>query len=347
MARKIILDCDTGTDDAVAIMLAALHPAIELLACTTVNGNVAVEHCTDNTLRTLDFIGCPQVPVYQGATRPIVRADFPVTRGAQNKGQIHGTELPLPPPTSRKQDTGAVEFLIETYRGASDEIVLVAVGPLTNLAAALISDSRFVELMPELVIMGGAHAYGNITPSAEFNIWADPEAAAIVFAAGFRKLTLVPLDATHQAGVTGAQCAALEALGTPAGIAAGRLIGQRIKGYDAVQPMAVPGSAPVHDAVCVNFLIDPAVIATEHLHVAVETRGEWTLGRTVVDVKRRGRVAPNCHFALGADAALFNRTLSETFGRPAAAKFEKPIAPVRKSSDRTPNKRRPGERGDG
>jgi inosine-uridine nucleoside N-ribohydrolase len=318
MARKMILDCDTGTDDAVAVMLAALHPHIELVGCTTVNGNVEIHYCTENTLRTLDFIGRSDVPVYEGSRRPIVRLDFPLPREAQNKGRIHGTELPIPAAKSRKQETGAVEFLIETYRNATDEIVLVPVGPLTNIAAALLLDPKFVEHVPEVVIMGGAHATGNITPSAEFNIWADPEAAAIVFAAGFRKVTLVPLDATHQALVTSAQCAALHALGTTAGIAAARFIGQRIKGYDASQPMAILSSAPVHDAVCVSFLVNPSVITTENVHVAVETRGDLTLGRTVMDVKRRGRMLPNCNVAFSADADLFNKTMLETFARAAA-----------------------------
>lgn len=315
MTRKMILDCDPGTDDAVAIMLAALHPDIELLACTTVDGNVAVGHCTDNSLRTLDFIGFPHIPVYEGAHRPIVRKESPLPRSALGKEKIQGNELPLPPAVSRKQETGAIEFLIETYRNATEEIVLVPVGPLTNVATAMVLDPDFVKRVPEIVIMGGAHASGNTTPSAEFNIWADPEAAAMVLSGGFEKITLVPLDATHEALVTSAQCAALAALGTPAGIAAARLIGQRIEGYDETQPMAVPGSAPVHDAVCVNFLIDPAVITTERVHVAVETRGELTLGRTVMDVKRRGKQAPNCDVAFHADAALFNRTLIETFGR--------------------------------
>ena len=311
----MILDCDTGTDDAVAIMLAALHPGIELVGCTTVNGNVEVRHCTENTLRTLDFIQRPDVPVYEGSSRPIVRLDFPLPREAQNKGRLHGTELPIPAATSRKQETGAVEFLVETFRNATDEIALVPVGPLTNIAAALLLDRKFVERVPEVVIMGGAHATGNITPSAEFNVWADPEAAAIVFAAAFRKITLVPLDATHQALVTGEQCARLDALGTPAGIAAARFIGQRIKGYDESQPMAILGSAPVHDAVCVNFLVNPSVITTKHIHVAVETRGDLTLGRTVMDVMRRGRAPPNCHVAFSADAKLFNQTMLETFAR--------------------------------
>lgn len=313
----MILDCDTGTDDAVAVMLAALHPDIELLACTTVDGNVAVQYCTDNTLRTLDFIGCSHIPVFEGSHRPIVRLESPLPRAALGKEKVHGNELPVPPPTSRKQDTGAVEFLIETYRNATDEIVLVPVGPLTNVATALSVDSNFVKRVPELVIMGGAHATSNTTAAAEFNIWADPEAAAIVFAAGFRKITLVPLDATHEALVTSADCAALDALGTPAGIAAARFIGRRITGTNAQSGEPVDSTA-VHDAVCVNFLIDPAVIATRPVHVAVETRGELTVGRTVMDLRPRGSQPANCDVAFHADAALFNRTLLETFRRTAA-----------------------------
>jgi inosine-uridine nucleoside N-ribohydrolase len=312
MARKMILDCDTGTDDAIAVMLAALHPDIELLACTTVNGNVTAAQGADNTLRVLELIGRPDVPVYEGAHRPIVRTDFSITRDLLNKNQ-HGVELPLPPTTLKARSARAAEFLVETYRQAREEIVLVAVGPLTNIATALILDPQFVERVPELVIMGGAFGAGNATPSAEFNIWADAEAAAAVFAAGFRKITLVTLDATRQALVDRDQCAALEALGTPAGMAAARLIRIRIDGNHPSNPGAERGAAAVHDAVCVNYLIDPAVVGTEHLYVAVETRGELTLGRTVMDVRRKHPGRENCHVALAADAGLFNRTLRETF----------------------------------
>ena len=205
--KKLILDVDTGTDDAVAIMLAALHPALELVGCTTVNGNVEVHHCTDNTLRVLDHIGRSDIPVYEGLSRPLVRADFPIPRAVDDRaGKFHGKTLPLPEPKSAKRTTGAVEFLIETYRNATDEITLVPVAPLTNIAAALTLYPKLAELVPEVVIMGGGHAIGNVTPSAEFNIWADPEAAAVVFSAGFRKLTLVPLDATHRALVSRDDC---------------------------------------------------------------------------------------------------------------------------------------------
>ena len=133
MRRKLIIDCDTGSDDAVAIMLAALHPQLDLVGVTTVNGNVPVENCTDNSLRVLDFIGRGDIPVYEGLNRPIARADFPIPRAIKKSTGIHSKELPIPPARSRKRDMAAVEFLIETYRAATEEIALVPVGPVTVL----------------------------------------------------------------------------------------------------------------------------------------------------------------------------------------------------------------------
>jgi inosine-uridine nucleoside N-ribohydrolase len=317
MARKLILDVDTGTDDAIAIMLAALHPALELVGVTTVNGNVVVEHCTDNSLRVLDFIGRGDIPVYEGLNRPLTRADFPIPRAIKKSTGVHGTVLDVPPATSRKQNKLAVEFLIETYRAATEEIVLVPTGPLSNIAAAVALDPGFVEGVPEVVLMGGAHHHGNVTPAAEMNIWADPDASASVFAAGFRKLVCVPLDATHQALVTKADCAAMAAMGTPASAAAARFIGRRISAYDANQPMSELGAAPVHDALCVAYLVDPTVITTRFLHVAIETQGVLTVGRTVVDTNFRGEGKPNCHFAFEADRQKFVDMMLETFRRTA------------------------------
>jgi inosine-uridine nucleoside N-ribohydrolase len=318
MPRKLILDVDTGTDDAVAIMLAALHPELELVGCTTVNGNVPVEHCTDNTLRVLDHIGRGDIPVFEGLARPLVRPDFPLPRRERDpSGRYHPDTLPVPPTTLRKQATGAVEFLIETYRAATEAIALVPVAPLSNIAAALALDPRFAQRVPEVVIMGGAHALGNVTPSAEFNIWADPEAAATVFAAGFAKITLVPLDATHRALITREHCVALEALGTPAAQAAAAFIGHRIVAHDEHQQQAVPHSTPVHDALAVGSLVAPSLISTRRLHVAVETTGALTVGRTVIDTHFRGRHAPNCDVAFDADAAGFAALLMRVFAEKA------------------------------
>ncbi len=312
--RKLILDVDTGTDDAVAVMLAALHPALDLVACTTVNGNVEVEHCTNNTLRVLDHVGRSEVPVYEGLSRPLVRADFPIPRSKDDRaGKFHGKTLPLPPSKRAKASEGAVEFLIETYRNTTDEITLVPVAPLSNIAAALALYPKLVEHVPEVVIMGGGHAIGNVTPSAEFNIWGDPEAAACVFSAGFRKLTLLPLDATHRALVSRDDCDKLRALGTPAGEAAADLIGHRIVAYDKSQQMEVPHTTPVHDALCVGFLVEPSLIKMRRHHVAVETTGTLTVGRTVIDTHFRGNATPNCDVAFDADANGFVDLLLKTF----------------------------------
>ena len=315
MPKRLILDVDTGTDDAVALMLAALHPDLELVAATTVNGNVPVDYCTENSLRVFDHIGIP-VPVYEGVANPIERDDFPIPRGAiQSSNAVHGGHLDIPPSRSAKQAAGAVDFLTETYRGATDEIVLVAVGPMSNVATAMLREPRLKDLIPEIVIMGGANRYGNVTPRAEFNVWADPEAARVVINSGVRKITLVPLDATHQALVSLDDCAALRALGTPAGDAAATFTERRIQGYDTTQPMKRPNAAPVHDALAVASLVDPSVISTHHLHVDVETKGELTVGETVVDTNFRSRREPNIDVALDADERKFVAMLLETFAR--------------------------------
>jgi inosine-uridine nucleoside N-ribohydrolase len=309
--RKLILDVDTGTDDAVAIMCAALHPDLELVACTTVNGNREIEHTTDNTLRTLDHIGRGDIPVHAGLARPVGRRDFPTPRGERDPG-VHFVEMPLAPARSKAQETNAVEFLIETYRNATDEIVLVPVGPLSNIASALALFPKLVDYVPEVVIMGGGHAVANVTPSAEFNIWADPEAAALVFAAGFRKLTLVPLDATHKAVISAEQCKTLRASGRPAAEAAAIFVEKRIEGYRGYQPLGSVDAAPVHDALCVASLIEPDIIEAQDYFVDVETSGALTVGRTVIDTNFRSGKAPNARVAMNADTERFGRFVLDT-----------------------------------
>ncbi len=313
MARKLILDVDTGTDDAVAIMLAALHPALELVGCTTVNGNLEVQYCTDNTLRVLDYVGRPDIPVFEGQNRPMVRPDFPIPRKERKITGNHVRELDIPASARRKQTMRAVEFLIETYRATTDEITLVPVGPLTNVGLAISLDPKIVDRIPEIVIMGGAHWTGNVTPAAEFNVWADPEASSLVFEAPFRRRVLLPLDATHKALISSADCARLRALGTNAGDAAASFIQRRILAHTDNQPMELADTAPVHDALCVAYLIDPSVIATRHLNVGLETTGTLTIGRTVIDTNHRSGRPPNTHVAFDADPRKFVDLLAETF----------------------------------
>ncbi len=317
MPTKVILDVDTGTDDAVALMTAALSPDLELVGATTVNGNTTIDYTTENTLRVFDWIGMPEVPVYRGVDRPLVRTD--VKRGMATR--IHGDLLDLPPVSNGAtlQPGNAVDWLIETYLASDGDVVLCPVGPLTNIAMAIVKAPEILEKIPEIVIMGGAHDHGNITASAEFNIWLDPEAARIVVNCG-RPIRMVPLDATHRALVSTEDAARLRALGTPAGEAAARFVLQRIDGYDATQQMPRRGdalAAPVHDALAVCAIIDPTILTTDHIPVDVEIHAELSLGRTVCDFRFRSGKPANVHFAMDADEPKFNRMLLEILGRTA------------------------------
>jgi inosine-uridine nucleoside N-ribohydrolase len=307
---RLILDVDTGTDDAIAIMLAALDPRLDLVAVTTVAGNASVEHTTENTLRVLDHVGV-EAPVYGGAGGAMIPSTA-VRDQADRSRKIHGDYLDLPEARSRAAATSASEFLVSAFDGDSDT-VLVPTGPLTNVATALLLDPGLAQRIPRLVLMGGSHARANVTSQAEFNIWADPEAARIVLRSGIRDLTVVPLDATHEALVSEEDCDRLAALGTPAGTAASSIIRTRIAGYEAIQPQAIHNSAPVHDAVCVAHLLEPDVITTQEAHVDVELNGELTRGRTVVDLRPIPATPPNGRWAYGADRARFLELLLAAF----------------------------------
>ena len=214
---------------------------------------------------------------------------------------------------SQKADKYAVEYLIETYRAATEPITLVPTAPLTNIAAAITIDPKFVENVPEVVLMGGAHQVGNVTASAEFNIWADPEAAAVVFAAGFKNLTMVPLDATHIAYVNREDCERMANLGTPAGEAAAKFTLHRIDVEESLKLMKNKGTTPVHDAVCIAYLVDNGILTLSSHLVSVETHGELTVGRTVVDTRAVSRGQSNCQVAFDANREKFVEMLSKNF----------------------------------
>jgi len=187
---------------------------------------------------------------------------------------------------------------------------------MTNVAMAIAKEPRIVDKIPEIVIMGGGHEIGNVTPSAEANIWRDPEASRVVMNCGC-PIRLVTLDATHSALTSLEDCQKLRATGTPAATAAATFIERRIKGYDATQPMRRPGTTPVHDALAVCAIIDPSIIKTVFVNVDVETIGELTLGRTVCDMQQRSGKAPNVHVAIDADEAKLNHMLLDILGRTA------------------------------
>lgn len=316
MPQKLILDVDTGTDDALALMVAALHPDLELVAATTVNGNVPVRNCTENTLRVFDYIGV-DIPVYEGLATPLFRPDFPWKEDRTDKHDesIHGAYLDIPAAASKVQEQRAVDFLIDYYMsGEGDDTILCPVGPLSNIAMVIRLEPRVAEHIPEIIIMGGGHETGNVTPVAEFNIWADPEGARIVFNAGI-PLTVVPLDATHKALINEDDLNTFKGMGTPAGQAAA-IFSNHLMDFHKTSAMVPFGNVPMHDSLVVCAVADRSVIKTEHLHVDVETSGELTVGQTVVDLYKRHGV-PNCHFAFDVDPDLYHSIIMETLARKA------------------------------
>lgn len=306
--RPLVLDCDTGTDDAIAIMLAALHPALDLRGVSAVWGNLDVGHTADNSLRVLDHVGRTDVPVLRGAAGPLAEAP---------DAAAHRRDLPraLPLTPSRRSvgEQPAVEWLVETLRAATEPVTLVPTGPLTNVALLVAADPRLVEAVDEVVLMGGGHAVGNVTPSADRNVWCDARAAHTVLTAGFRRLVMVTLDATYRATLDLDRCAQLRGLGTPAATAAATLVEERIEQYAGAGGVP-PSAAPVHDPLTVAYLLDPGVVELRPVHVAVETSGLLTYGRTVIDVHGvTGRPA-NAHVALTADADRYFAVLRSTLG---------------------------------
>ena len=289
MTTKIILDCDPGHDDAVAILLAAGNPNIELLGVTTVGGNHTLEKVTRNAAQVLTVAGLTDVPLYAGATRPLLR-EVETAEGIHGDTgmEIHGFELPEP--ALSVQDTHGVQFIIDTIMNEpAGTVTLVPTGPLTNIALAARLEPRIVERVKEVVLMGGAYGAGNWTASAEFNIIVDPEAAHIVFNEQW-PVVMVGLDLTHQALATKEVEEQFAQLDTNVGDFVVGLFGAFRKNYQDAQGFDDP---PVHDPCCVAYLIDPTVVETVKVPVDVETQGLLTTGRTVADF--RSPAPADCH----------------------------------------------------
>ncbi|HEX2505289.1 MAG TPA: nucleoside hydrolase, partial [Gaiellaceae bacterium] len=208
-STPIVIDCDPGHDDAIALLLALASPEVEVLAVTTVAGNQTLDKTTGNALRVLELAGREDVPVAAGAAQPLVR-DIRVAIEVHGESGLDGPDLPEP--ATRAVAESAVELLARVAEEAREPVTLVPVGPLTNVAAFLDERPQAAERVARIVLMGGAVAEGNVTPAAEFNIWADPEAAARVFASGL-DVTMVGLDVTHQALVVPEHAERLRAAG--------------------------------------------------------------------------------------------------------------------------------------
>jgi inosine-uridine nucleoside N-ribohydrolase len=299
----IVLDCDPGHDDAIALLLALASPEVELLGVTTVAGNQTLPKTTANALRTLELVGRGGVPVAAGADRPLLR-EAHVAADVHGESGLDGPTLP--PAQGAPVEQHAVDFLRETLAAADRPITLVPVGPLTNIGLLLARSPESAEKIERVVIMGGAIAEGNVTPAAEFNIWADPEAAQRVFSSGL-DVTMVGLDVTHKALLLPERVEELRAAGT-----AGRFVAELFDFYHRfhAQIYDFPGS-PVHDAVAVAQVVRPELLTTLERNVEIDCDSELCRGRTVVDLWRRTGREPNAHVCVDVDADGFVDLLVE------------------------------------
>ncbi len=322
---KVIMDVDTGTDDAVALCMAMLADEFDLLGITAVNGNVEVKCTTDNSLRVVEC--CEKqgkVNVYKGADLPLVCTlnprspqslePIPFREGMEKEYVMHNFHLPLPKPKIKESDKCATVFLIETLLASKDhEVVICPVGPMTNIALALRSCPDIAKKIKKIVLMGGGHDIVNTTSAAEFNIFADPEAMEIILQSGI-DVTFVPLDATHHALINDVQAKEILEIGTPAAKLIHDVVMERIEHYakrdkDMKELMATP----VHDALAIMAVAHPEVLKdVRECHCTIDCSNGAGSGRTIFDLRDRNvPVPPNCKVALSADNEMFVNWVKE------------------------------------
>jgi inosine-uridine nucleoside N-ribohydrolase len=303
VSTKIVIDCDPGHDDAIAILLALASPELELVGITTVAGNQTLDKTTRNALVTLEVGGRPDIPVAAGA-------DAPLQRELRTAAHVHGeTGLDgpeLPDPSAEPIAAHAADFLAELIESG---VVLVPTAPLTNIALLLERHPEVRERIDSIVWMGGAIGEGNVTPAAEFNAFVDPEAAALVFASRI-PITMIGLDVTHKALFTRAHAEQLREAGR-----AGRFVAELSDFFQRFHERSygIEGS-PIHDAMAVAHVIDPTLVTTRHVNVAVEMSSELCDGRTVVDLRGVTGREPNSDVAVDVDAERFLDLLVSRIG---------------------------------
>ena len=307
MSVPVILDCDPGHDDAMALLLALGSPELEVVGVTTVHGNQTLEKTTANALRVLELAGRSDIPVAAGAERPLVN-EVSVAADVHGESGMDGPELP--DPTTAPVDAHAVDFIAARLLAAPAPLTLIPTGPLTNIALLLARHPRAAERIRRIVLMGGAIAEGNVTPAAEFNIWADPEAAARVLASGL-DVTMVGLDVTHRALLTPAHAAALRDAGRIGAVVAD------LQEFYARFHADVYGweGTPVHDAVAVAHVIRGDLVRTERRNVEIDLASPLCRGRTVVDLWRRTGRPENAWVGVDLDGEGFLGLLVERLGR--------------------------------
>jgi inosine-uridine nucleoside N-ribohydrolase len=298
---RVILDCDPGLDDALALLLVLASPELELAGITTVAGNQTIEKTTANALKLLELTGRSEIPVAAGAAGPLA-GELVLADDAHGKSGLGN--LVLPEPSSRPVDPPAVDFLADQLLVASEPVTVLAVGPLTNIGLLLALRPEAAGRIARLVLMGGAIREGNMTPSAEFNIWIDPEAAHRVFTAGL-DVTMVGLDVTNRCVLTRADAERLRASG-PIGAAAAQLLDFYLGYYEEAY---AHGGAPIHDALAVAHVLRAELLTVEQRHVEIELTGICR-GRTVVDMRQRTRLPePNAYVAVDVDVEGFRELL--------------------------------------
>jgi len=294
VSTKIVIDCDPGHDDAIAILLALASPEVELTGVTTVAGNQTLDKTTRNALVTLEIAGRSDIPVAAGAEAPL-RRELRTAAHVHGETGLDGPELHEP--SSRPVGGPAADFLAELMEPG---VVLVPTAPLTNVALLLERHPDVHERIERIVWMGGAIGEGNVTPAAEFNAFVDPEAAAAVFASGI-PITMIGLDVTHKALFTREHAERLRSTGR-----AGRFVAELSDFFQQFHERSYGfGGSPIHDAMAIAHVIDPTLVTTRHANVAVETRSELCDGRTVVDLRGVTGREPNADVGVDVDVERF------------------------------------------
>lgn len=302
--RKIILDCDPGHDDAVAIMMAARHPKLELLGITIVAGNQSLEKTSINGLNVCQHLGI-DVPVCAGCSVPMVRAKQII---ADDIHGVTGLDGPVFEPLTKKLDSRhAVDFIIETLMKSDGDITLVPTGPLTNIAMAMRMEPRIIDKIKEIVLMGGSYQLGNVTPAGEFNIVADAEAAYVVFTSG-RPIVMMGLDLTRQALCYPEIVDRMDMIGNKAA----HLFADLMRFFGATQKKVFGwAGGPLHDPTCIAYLIDPSCIETKPMYTEIEIRSEKCYGRTLCDYFNTTKKEPNSLVAVKLDKEKFWNIVEE------------------------------------
>ncbi|GLS29842.1 purine nucleosidase [Mesorhizobium albiziae] len=277
-AQKIIIDTDPGQDDAVAILLALASPELEILGLTAVAGNVSLKFTEKNALKICELAGKTDIKVFSGAVRPLVR---PLVTAEYVHGKTGLDGPDLPEPKMKLQEKHAVDFIVETLmKEEAGTVTLCPLGPLTNIALALIREPKIAGRIKEIVLMGGGFFEGgNITPTSEFNIYVDPHAADVVFRSG-APIVMMPLDVTHKALTSARRVEKFRTMGTRAGTATAQML-DFYERFD-VEKYGTDGG-PLHDPCVIAYLLKPELFKGRQCNVAVETGSELTMGMTVVD----------------------------------------------------------------